>query len=69
MRKRVIGHGPREVAAVEPGWLDLERLAQVEITSEDVDHPIESALIPVQARVGGPRSLGSRRSASGLMSR
>jgi hypothetical protein len=46
MRKRVIGHGPREVAAAEPGWLDLERLAQVEVTSEDVDHPIESALIP-----------------------
>src|SRR4030066_370540 len=46
MRKRLIGHGPREVAAAEPGWMDLERLAQVEITSEDVDHPIESALIP-----------------------
>ena len=46
MRKRFIGPGPREVAAVEPGWLDLERLAQVEITSEDADHPIESALIP-----------------------
>ena len=46
MRKRIIGHGPGEVAAAEPGWMDLERLAQVEITSEDVDHPIESALIP-----------------------
>jgi hypothetical protein len=46
MRKRIIGRGPREVSAAEPGWLDLERLAQVEITSEDVDHPIESALIP-----------------------
>jgi hypothetical protein len=46
MRKRIIGHGPREVKADEPGWLDIERLAQVEITSEDVDHPIESALIP-----------------------
>ena len=46
MRKRIIGHGPGEVAAAEPGWLDLEHLAQVEITSEDVDHPIESALIP-----------------------
>src|SRR5512147_1055423 len=46
MRKRVIGHGPREVSSVEPVWLDLERLAQIEITSEDVDHPIESALIP-----------------------
>jgi hypothetical protein len=46
MRKRIIGHGPREVAAAEPGWMDLDRLALVEITSEDVDHPIESALIP-----------------------
>ena len=46
MRKRIIGHGPREVSAVEPGWLDLEHLAQVEITSEDINHPIESALIP-----------------------
>ncbi len=46
MRKRVIGRGAREVSAAEPGWLDLERLAQVEVTSEDVDHPIESALIP-----------------------
>jgi hypothetical protein len=46
MRKRIIGPGPREVAAVELGWLDLEHLAQVEINSEDVDYPIESALIP-----------------------
>ncbi len=46
MRKRIIGHGPLEVAAVEPGWMDLENLTQVEITSEDVDYPIESALIP-----------------------
>jgi len=46
MRKRIIGHGPGEVAAAEPGWLDLERLAQVEITSEDASYPIESALIP-----------------------
>jgi hypothetical protein len=46
MRKRIIGHGPREVAAAEPGWVDIDRLAQVEITSEDADHPIESALIP-----------------------
>ena len=44
--QRLIGHGPGEAAATEPGWLDLERLAQVEITSEDADYPIESALIP-----------------------
>jgi hypothetical protein len=46
MRKRIIGHGPGEVGAVEPDWMDLDLLAQVEITSEDADYPIESALIP-----------------------
>ena len=46
MRKRIIGHGPGEVAAAESGWLDLEHLVQVEITSEDIDYPIELALIP-----------------------
>jgi hypothetical protein len=46
MRKRIIAPGPGEVAAAEPGWMDLEHLAQVEITSEDIEHPIESALIP-----------------------
>ena len=46
MHKRIISYGPREVAATEPGWLDLDRLVQVEITSEDVDYPIESALMP-----------------------
>jgi len=46
MRKRIIGHGPRDVSAAEQGWVDIERLAQVEITSEDVDYSIESALIP-----------------------
>jgi hypothetical protein len=46
MRKRIIGPDPVEVAAAEPGWLDLEPLAQVEITSEDVGYSIESALLP-----------------------
>ena len=46
MRKRIIGQGPRQISAAEPGWLDIEGLAQVEITSEDVNFSIESALIP-----------------------
>jgi hypothetical protein len=46
MRKSIIGQGPPEISAAEPSWLDLESLAQVENTSEDVDYPIESALIP-----------------------
>ena len=50
MRKRIIGHGPGEAAAAEPGWLDLDLLAQVEITSEDVNYPIEAALLPGTGR-------------------
>jgi len=46
MRKRIIGQGPPEVSAAEPDWMDLESLAQVEITSEEVGFPIEAALIP-----------------------
>ncbi len=46
MRKRIIGPGPSEAATGEPDWLDLDRLAQAEITSEAVGHPMESALIP-----------------------
>jgi hypothetical protein len=46
MRKLIIGLGSGEVAAAESGWLDLEHLAQVEISSEDVGFPIESALLP-----------------------
>jgi hypothetical protein len=46
MRKRIIGQELGKVAAAETNWLDLEPLARVEVTSEDVGHPIESALIP-----------------------
>jgi len=46
MRKRIIGQDLGKVAAAEPNWIDLEPLAQVEVTSEDAGYPIESALIP-----------------------
>jgi hypothetical protein len=47
MRKRIIGQpasaqGPRS----EERWLDLERIAEVEVTSEDPGFPIESVLAP-----------------------
>ena len=41
MPKRIIGPSPHKVAADEPGRVDLGRLAQVEITSEDVGYPID----------------------------
>ena len=46
MRKRLIGSSmPRETPPGSEDWLDLERLAEVEITSEDAAHPVESALL------------------------
>ena len=46
MRKRIIKQDSQDVSNASQNWLDLERLAQVEITSEDAAHPIESALMP-----------------------
>jgi hypothetical protein len=47
MRKKIIGSVPDSTSpASQEGWLDLERLAQVELTSEDAAHPIEAALAP-----------------------
>lgn len=55
MRKRVIP-SDREREAPVPGedWIDLEQLADVDLTSEDPDHPIEQAL--VEGRSGGWRA-------------
>jgi hypothetical protein len=44
MRKRITDPTAEGSAHVAPGWLDLERHAQVEVTSEDAAYPIESAL-------------------------
>lgn len=46
MRKQRISSGSEAVSRSGDALLDLERLAQVEITSESAEHPIESALIP-----------------------
>ena len=46
MRKRIINQGAQGASpADDQGWLDLEQRVQVELTSEDAEHPIESALI------------------------
>lgn len=45
MRKRILGP-VQEEDCLEPQWLNIEGLVEVEITSEDAAHPIESALLP-----------------------
>jgi hypothetical protein len=58
MRKRIVEHGSRGTPSGEQSeWLDLEPLIQVEVTSEDAAHPIESALVHAGAqgwRAEGP---------------
>jgi hypothetical protein len=44
MRKNVIASSVAASASSPEGWLDLDAIAQVEITSEDVNLPIEHAL-------------------------
>ena len=46
MRKRIIAQGTQAVTPPDKDWLDVENLAQAELTSEDASHPIESALKP-----------------------
>jgi len=46
MRKLITGESKQlQQSKRSSDWLDLEQLAYVEITSEDPEHPIESALI------------------------
>lgn len=49
MRKRIITSVPHDASPLDAEWLNLEALAEVEITSEDPTHPIEFALLPGEA--------------------
>jgi hypothetical protein len=50
MRKRIIEPVRNDATPQDSEWLDLEALAEVEITSEDPENPIEHALLPGQAK-------------------
>jgi hypothetical protein len=57
MRKRIIAPVEQTDASRDQDWLQLEGLAEVEITSEDAAHPIEAALLPGSTsgwRAAGP---------------
>lgn len=46
MRKKIInGSDQRPETSIEDNWLNIEKIAEVEITSENEHYPIESALI------------------------
>src|SRR5262245_58603691 len=54
MRKRIISPTPETIRSRGEGWLDIERAAVVEITSEETDYPIESAF--ASGETGGWRA-------------
>jgi F5/8 type C domain len=50
MRKRQISPTPPGVASCGQAWLDVDRTALVEVTSEEDGYPIESALLGAENR-------------------
>ena len=50
MRKRLITPIPQDAPPRDEGWLDLDRAAVVEVTSEEKEYPVESALVSGEMR-------------------
>jgi hypothetical protein len=50
MRKRLVELIRKDAPHPDEGWLDLDRIAVVEVTSEDKDNPVESALVLRETR-------------------
>ena len=50
MRKRLITPIPQAVTPDDEDWLDLDRAAVVEVTSEEKEYPVESALVSGEMR-------------------
>jgi len=50
MRKRLITPIPQAGTPDDEGWLDLDRAAMVEVTSEEKKYPVESALVSGEMR-------------------
>ncbi len=40
MRKRLITSSPQAAPPLDEGWLDLDRAAVVEVTSEEKEYPV-----------------------------
>jgi hypothetical protein len=45
MRKRLVTPIPQDAPSRDEGWLDLDAVAVVEVTSEEKEYPVESALV------------------------
>lgn len=50
MRKRLLSATPGRIESHDQGWIDVSTAAVVEVTSEETDHPIETALLSGETR-------------------
>jgi hypothetical protein len=50
MRKRLITSIPQDAPHLDEGWLELDRKAVVEVTSEEKEFPVEAALVSGETR-------------------
>src|SRR5438270_2826013 len=61
MRKRLIAPTPQKsIQLHDQGWLDLDRVASVEVTSEEKDYGIDSALVSGETQGWRAASLGTQ---------
>ena len=60
MIKRIIGPEHKNMSKHNEHWLNLDTIAQVEVTSEETAHPIESGLLPNREPGWRPRSQDPR---------
>ena len=67
MRKRLIDPTAERFGTLGQGWIDLERAAVVEVTSEDKAFPVESAFRSGDGR--GWRAAGLLSRVSSILSR
>jgi hypothetical protein len=50
MRKRLITPIPQDAPSLDEGWLELDDAVVVEVTSEEKEYPVESALVSGEMR-------------------
>ncbi len=60
MRKRLITPAPESTRTRGGSWLDVERQAAVEVTSEEKNYPVESAFVSGDARGWRAAASGSQ---------
>jgi len=60
MRKRLITLAPESTRTPGESWLDVERHAVVEVTSEEKNYPVESAFVSGDARGWRAAASGSQ---------